>query len=228
GADSIEEMVLACRKLGYKYLCISDHSQSQVQAGGLDKRRLAEQVREIRKVNEQLTDILVLAGCEVDVFKDGALDFETDVLAELDFVTASPHSALSLKRPEATKRLIRAIEHPHVHSIGHPTGRLIGRRAGMELDIEAVAAAAAANDVALEINAHPMRLDLRDVHVRAAVAAGAKLVINTDAHSIAELALMRYGVVTARRGWAAAADVVNTYTPAKLKKWLKKQHKQKS
>ena len=132
------------------------------------------------------------------------------------------HSALSMPRREATARLIRAVEHPNVHCIGHPTGRLINSRAGMEIDIEELAAAAAANDVALEINAHYWRLDLRDTHVRAAVKAGAKIIINTDAHDIAGLDMMKYGVITARRGWAAPGDVINTYTPAKLGKWLKK------
>ncbi len=220
GANSIEEMIRACRDRGHKYLAITDHSKSQVQAHGLDEKRLAAHVAAIRKAAATFPDMLVLTGIEVDVFKDGRLDFEADVLAELDFVTASPHSALAQDRAGATKRLIRAIEHPHVRCIGHASGRLINARPGMEIDIEAIAAAAAANDVALEINAHPMRLDLRDTHVRAAVEAGAKLVINTDAHSVEQLGMMHYGVSTARRGWATAADVINTYTPARLTRWL--------
>ena len=220
GANSIEEMIRACRDRGYKYLAITDHSKSQVQARGLDEKRLASHVAAIRKAAAAFPDMLVLTGIEVDVFKDGTLDFEADVLAELDFVTASPHSALAQDRAGATKRLIRAIEHPHVRCLGHASGRLINLRPGMEIDIENIAAAAAANDVALEINAHPMRLDLRDTHVRAAIKAGAKLAINTDAHSVEQLDMMRYGVSTARRGWATADDVINTYTPARLKKWL--------
>ena len=220
GANSIEEMIQACRSRGYAYMAICDHSKSQIQANGLNEKRLGEHVKAIRKAAAKHKDILVLAGVEVDIFKDASLDFSADVLAELDFVTASPHSALSMGRKDATQRLIRAIENPHVHCIGHPSGRLINSRAGMELDIDEIAAAAAAHNVALEINAHYLRLDLRDTHVRAAVQAGAKIVINTDAHDIDQLDMMRYGVTTARRGWARPQDVVNTYSPAELKKWL--------
>jgi len=225
GHNSIEEMIEACRARGYQYMAVTDHSKSQVQANGLSERRLAEHCEAIRKAAKKYKDIVVMTGIEVDILKDGRLDFADDVLAELDFVTASPHSALSQKRDAATARLIKAIENPHVDVIGHPSGRLIGQRAGMELDIARIAAAAAANDTALEVNAHPMRLDLRDVHVRAAVEAGAKLLICTDAHDAApdgHLSLMPYGVHTARRGWARAADVVNTWPPAKLKKWLRR------
>ncbi len=221
GHNSLEEMIEACRERGYQYLAICDHSKSEIQANGLDEKRLAAQIEAIRAADKKHKDITVLAGCEVDIFKDGSLDFAADVLAELDFVTASAHSALSQGRKEATKRLIKAIEHPHVHCIGHPSGRLINKRAGMEIDIDELARAAAANDVALEINAHPWRLDLRDVHVRAAISAGARLIIATDAHSIDDLDLMKYGVTTARRGWATAGNVINTYPPSKLKKWLK-------
>jgi len=220
GRNTIEEMIEACRNRGYEYMCISEHSRGQVQANGLDARRLAAHAEAIRTAAEKYKDITVLVGCEVDIFKDGRLDFGASVLGELDFVTASAHSALSLGRAEATARLVRAIEHPHVHCIGHPSGRLINKRPGMEIDIELIARAAAANDVALEINAHYWRLDLRDVHVRAAVAAGAKVIISTDAHGIDDLDMMKYGVITARRGWARAGDVVNTYSLARLSKWI--------
>ncbi|MCJ7543864.1 MAG: DNA polymerase/3'-5' exonuclease PolX [Phycisphaerae bacterium] len=222
GRNSLEEMIEACRARGYAYMVIADHSQSQVQARGLDAKRLRQQVQVIRRLAAACKDIWVMTGIEVDIFKDGSLDFPPDVLAELDFVTASPHSALSQDSAGATRRLIRAIEHPCVHCIGHPSGRLLNARPGMELDIQAVAEAAAANRVALEINADPHRLDLRDLHVRAAVEAGATLVINTDSHSVDSLLLMRYGVMTARRGWAEPKDVLNTCTGAELKKWLAK------
>ncbi len=221
GRNTIEEMIDACRAKGYRCMAICDHSKSEVQANGLDEKRLAAHADAIRKAARKYKDITVLAGCEVDIFKDGSLDFWADVLAELDFVTASPHSALSLGRAEATSRLVRAIETPHVHCIGHPSGRLINRRAGMEIDIETIAHAAAANDVALEINAHPWRLDLRDTHARAAVAAGAKIIISTDAHDTGGLDLMKYGVLTARRGWVTADDVINTWPATKMKAWLK-------
>jgi len=220
GHNSIAEMIAACRARGYRYMAICDHSKSQIQANGLDAERLAEHVDAIRSAGKKFDDIVVLAGVEVDIFKDGQLDFPADVLEGLDFVTASPHSALSQGRAEATRRIIRAIEQPHVHCIGHPSGRLINKRAGMEIDIDRIAAAAAANNVALEVNAHYMRLDLRDTHVRAAISAGAKIVINTDAHHVSDLDMMKYGVVTARRGWATRADVINTYTPKKLRQWL--------
>ena len=223
GRNTIEEMIDACRAMGYEYMAITEHSRGQVQANGLDAARLARHVKAIRAAAKKYDDIKVLAGVEVDIHKDGRLDLPDDVLAGLDFVTASPHSALAAKGAEATDRLIRAIENPHVDVIGHPSGRLINRRPGMEIDIGRLVEAAAANDTALEINAHPMRLDLRDIHVRAAVAAGVKLVICTDAHAAdldGQLSLMRFGVDTARRGWARAADVVNTYTVSKLTKWL--------
>ena len=221
GLNTIEEMIAACRDRGYAYVAFCDHSKSQVQAHGLDEQRLAEQAAAIRKAARKYDDIVVLAGIEVDIFKDGSLDFEADVLKELDWVTASAHSALSLGRKEATRRLIRAIEHPQVNCIGHPSGRIIHGRPGMELDIEAIAKAAAKNGVVLEINAHYMRLDLRDTHVRAAIEAGAKICINTDAHSIADLDMMRYGVVVARRGWASRDDVLNTWPPDRLRAWLR-------
>ncbi|KKK92243.1 hypothetical protein LCGC14_2704880, partial [marine sediment metagenome] len=182
GRNSIEEMIQACRAMGYAYMAITEHSRSQAQANGLDEDRLARHVRAIRAAGRKHKDILVLAGIEVDILADGRLDFPDEVLAELDFVTASPHTALGQKRDQATRRLLKAVENPHVDVIGHPTGRLIGRRPGVEIDIDALARAAAANGTALEINAHPLRLDLRDVHVRAAIRAGAKLLICTDAH----------------------------------------------
>jgi DNA polymerase (family 10) len=220
GLNSIEEMIDACHARRYQYMVISEHSKAQVQARGLDEKRLAEHAAAVRKAAGKHKDILVLVGIEVDVFKDGSLDFAADVLAELDFVTASAHSALNMAGADATRRYVRAIEHPHVHCIGHPSGRLINSRPGMEIDIDRIADAAAANHVALEINAHPYRLDLRDTHVRAAIQRGASLAINTDAHSTGDLDYMRYGVITARRGWAQASNVINTLSPAELKKWI--------
>ena len=220
GENSIVEMIEACRSRGYKYMAICDHSKSQVQANGLDEKRLAKHAAAIRAAGAKYDDIIVLAGVEVDIFKDGSLDLEANSLGELDFVVASPHSALKMSGPEATERLICAIQSGRVHCIGHPTGRLINSRPAMEIDIEKLAVAAAKHNVALEINSHYMRLDLRDIHVRAAIAAGAKIIINTDAHSTADLDLMHYGVTTARRGWAEAKDIINTFTPQKFNKWL--------
>jgi DNA polymerase (family 10) len=222
GISTLDEMIAACRDRGYKYMAICDHSKTQIQAHGLDEKRLRSQIDAIHKAAKKFADIEVFAGSEVDIFKDGHLDFEADVLAELDFVVASPHSALSMGREETTKRLIRAIEQPGVCVIGHPSGRMINSRPGLELDIDAVAHAAAANGVALEINSQPVRLDLRDTHVRAAIKAGAKIIISTDAHNTNELDLMRFGITTARRGWATPADIVNTMPLAEFKKWMKK------
>lgn len=225
GAGSIEEMIESCRELGYKYLAITDHSRSQPQTGGLSPQAVLEHAAKVRAAAKKHPDMLVLAGTECDILKDGKLDYPDDVLAQLDFVLAAPHAFLTMKGPEATERLIRAIENPYVHAIAHPTGRLIGSRSGMDIDIEKVAAAAATHNVALEINANPLRLDLRDVHVHAAVAAGARLLICTDSHipgTTGELALMHFGVATARRGWATVADVLNAWPAEKLKTWLAK------
>ncbi len=222
GVNTIDEMIAACRDRGYRYLCISDHSKSQVQAGGLDEQRLSQHAAAIRDQAAAFSDMLVLVGIEVDIFKDGSLDFDDRTLEALDFVVGSPHSALSQKRAAATARILRAIESPVVHCIGHPSGRLIGRREGMDLDIETIAAAAAEHDTALEINASDSRLDLRDVHVRAAIQAGAKIIINTDAHATDELDAMDYGVLTAQRGWARKEDIINTWTPEQLQTWLRR------
>jgi DNA polymerase (family 10) len=222
GLNTIDEMIDAARARGYKALCISDHSKGQPQANGLDERRLAEHIGEIRAAAARHKDMLVLAGAEVDILKDGTLDYADDVLARLDVVVASCHSQLKMNRRESTDRLLRAMDNPHVNIIGHPSGRLVNGRSGMDIDVEALARAASQRGVALEINADPARLDLRDVHVRAAVAAGAKLAINSDAHSIGGLALMRYGVLVARRGWATAADVINTLPPRELEAFLRR------
>jgi DNA polymerase (family 10) len=225
GEGTIAEMIDSCRQRGYAYMAITDHSHSERQANGLDEKRLAEHVAAIHQAAAASKDILVLAGSEVDILKDGELDYPKGVLAELDFVLAAPHSFLASKGDEPTARIIRAIENGRVHAVAHPTGRLINRRGGMEIDIVKVARAAAANDVALEINADPMRLDLRDVYARSAIEAGAKIIINTDTHNVGphgSLANMAYGVATARRGWATAADVVNTWPVGRFRGWLAK------
>jgi DNA polymerase (family 10) len=157
---------------------------------------------------------------ELNIGADGSLDYPDDVLAGFDLCVASIHSAFRLSRDEQTRRLIRAIEHPAVHVIGHPSGRRLDRREGVDFDVEAVAEAAARNGVALEINAHPWRLDLRDDHVRWARACGARFVISTDAHSVDELANMRFGVGTAQRGWAGPAEVINTWPLERLLAFL--------
>ncbi len=203
----------------YKYICITDHSKSSAIANGLSARQLAQQVEQIRKLNEQLKDITILAGSEVDILADGSLDFDNKLLSELDFVIASIHSGLASSREKVTMRTLKAMDNPYVNCIGHPTGRLIGQREPMDVDIAAVIKHAAQTHTALEVNANPYRLDLKDIHCRMAAEAGVKLVIATDAHSVENLGLMHYGVATAARGWVTRNDVLNTYSAAKLKSW---------
>jgi DNA polymerase (family 10) len=221
GLATIEEMIAGCRDRGYRAMAITDHSHSEHQANGLDAKRLAAHAKAIHQAAKKFPDMLVLASCEVDILKDGSLDFDEAVLKELDFVLVSPHAALNMTGAAATDRLLRAIESGLVHCLGHPTGRLINERPGMEIDIDRLAKAAAKHNVALEVNADPARLDLRDAHVRAALAAGARLMINTDAHSVPALKNMHFGVTTARRGWATAKDVINTWSVRDFKQWLK-------
>jgi DNA polymerase (family 10) len=218
---SIRELAERAAARGFHTIAVTDHSRSQVQANGLDADRLRRHVDAIREVAAELAGtITVLTGSEVDILADGSLDYDDDVLALLDVVVASPHAALSQDPKKATDRLVRAIEHPAVNIIGHPTGRLVLRREGLHPDIETLAAAAAEHDVALEINANHWRLDLRDVHVRTALAAGARLAIDCDVHGEGDFDMLRYGVMTARRGGATAKDVVNCLGREDLLAWL--------
>lgn len=223
GTCSIEEMVAESKRHGYQYIAITDHSKSQFQANGLKADRLLEHIKAIHAVAKDAakSGMLVLAGSEVDILADGSLDYEDDILAQLDWVVASPHAALTQEMEPATQRLIKAISNPYVHLIGHPTGRLIPSRRGLEPDMAKVIFAAARAGVALEINAHYYRLDLRDIHARMAVEAKVPLCINTDAHDLAGFDVMIYGILTARRAWATPADVLNAWPLDKFKKWLK-------
>jgi DNA polymerase (family 10) len=221
GHASIEAMAEAAIALGYDYLAITDHSKSQVIAHGLSASDLLKHVKQIRKAAEQYQkQITLLAGAEVDILADGKLDYEDAILAELDIVIASPHAALSQTQDKATARLLRAIENKYVTVIGHPTGRLIGRRAGLPLDFPKIFAAAAQAGVALEINAGWPRLDLNDLRARAAVEAGAKLAIDTDAHSTQGLKEIDLGIDMARRGWVRAKEVINCWPLEKLKAFI--------
>jgi DNA polymerase (family X) len=222
GRDGIDAMIVAAKARGFEYVAITDHSKGQVQAKGLSEERLLEHVAAIRRAARRHHGIAVLAGAEVDIRKDGTLDYSDEVLARLDLVVASPHSALSSSGPEATQRLVRAAEHPRVNVIAHPTGRIVLGRRGMEIDIDALARAAARCSVALEINAETSRLDLRAEHVRAAVAAGAKLAVDSDAHDSGGYDVLPLGVATARRGWAARGDVINAWPVEALRAFLAK------
>jgi DNA polymerase (family 10) len=217
GDCDIPELVEAARALGYEYICITDHSKSSAIANGLSARRLAQQIRQIRKLSATVKGMTIFTGCEVDILANGKMDFEDELLAELDFVVASVHSGMVSPREKVTRRTLKAMDNPYVTCIGHPTGRLIGQREAMDLDMEAVIEHAAQTHTALEVNANPWRLDLKDTHCRMAIEAGVKLVIGTDAHSANGLGLMGFGVATAGRGWATKADVLNTLSAAKVK-----------
>lgn len=221
GEMSIKESAAIAKERGFHTLAITDHSKSSAVAGGLSPERLREQIKEVRAADKATEGVSILAGSEVDILVDGRLDYDDDLLAELDVVVASPHAGLKAKPAQATKRLLKAIEHPLVHVLGHPTGRLIERRPGLEPAMDEIIAAAIEHDVALEINAHWMRLDLRDTHVRAAVEAGCKLAINCDVHHPSDYDNLRYGVLTAQRGWLTPDLCVNTWPKKKLHAWLK-------
>jgi len=218
GRNSIEEIAEACKALGYKYVGIADHSQSLTVAHGLSEERLAEQIELIRKINKKLKGFRVLAGTEVDIRSDGTLDFPDELLAELDFVIAAIHSGFKQSRKRLTARVRSAMENPHVSILAHPSGRLIGRREPLDLNMVEVLEIAKETGTAVELNAHDVRLDLKDVHLRKAKELGVKVAIGTDAHDISELSLMRYGVATARRGWLEPQDVLNTLPRTRLLK----------
>jgi DNA polymerase (family 10) len=221
GRADIAEMAQAARARGYEYVVISDHSPALKVFGGLTEKRFLEQMAAIREVNGRLKGITVLSGAEVDIRSDGSLDLPDALLARLDLVTASVHSAFKQRRETMTQRLISAIRNPHVDVIGHPTGRLIGSREPYDLDLDAVIREAGAHGKILEINAQPERLDLGDQACRRAKELGVRLAISTDAHSTDQLEYMRFGVAVARRGWLEGTDVLNAQPLRELKQWLK-------
>jgi DNA polymerase (family 10) len=209
GANTIEEMVAAARRLGREYIAITDHTRGLAMMGQ-DEKGIRKQIAAIDKLNKSLRGFRLLKGAEVNINKDGSLDIDDATLAKLDVVGVAIHSHLNLTRAEMTRRVIRAIENPHADILFHPTARILQKREPCDMDIDAVIAAAKRTGTALEIDAYPDRLDLRDEHVRKAVHAGVKLVIDSDAHSTHHLEFLDYGVATARRGWARKADVINT------------------
>jgi len=220
GRQTLLEMAQAAQARGLAYALVTDHSQGLGVARGLTVADLRRQRAEIEDVNRKIGGTFrLLAGTEVEVRADGALDFPDEVLAELDLVVAAVHSGLRQDREQVTARILAAIRSPHVDVIAHPTGRLIGEREGADMDMEAVFRAAAETGTALEINAYPTRLDLRDAHVRRAIELGVKLAINSDAHDVNGFAVLPLGVATARRGWAMAADVLNTCSVEEVLAW---------
>ena len=214
GTASIEEMALAAREAGYEYLAITDHSASFGFGDDVSPERLRAHMAAIRAVS--IEGLKLLAGSEVNILPDGSLDYEDELLAELDWVIASVHSSFRMDRAAMTERIVRAIEHPLVDAIGHPSGRKLSRRDPYEFDVERVIEAAARTGTMLEINANPDRRDLNEVNARAAAAAGIPIVINTDSHRAGGFAVARYGVATARRAWLTAPQVANTRPWAEL------------
>ncbi len=211
GADSIEAMARAARDAGLEYIAITDHTVSLAMVRGSDEVKLRRQMREIARLNGKLGGIRILSGAEVNIDKDGGLDVDDETLAQLDVVGIAVHSHFNLPRNEMTARIIRAMRNPHADILFHPTGRIIQKREPYDVDMDAIIAAAKETGTVLELDAYPERLDLRDEHVRRALAAGVPIVIDSDAHSVKHLPFpRRYGIDQARRGWATAADVLNT------------------
>jgi DNA polymerase (family X) len=220
GTATIEEMAMAAKALGYEFLAITDHSKALAMTNGLSEERLLAHVENVHRISDKLKGITLLAGSEVDILPDGRMDYDDDVLKELDIVIASPHVSLRQDAKKATDRLLRAINNRYVNVIGHPTGRLINGREGLPLDLEPIFKAAAETGTAMEINASYPRLDLSDVNAKNAKEAGVMISINTDAHSTGEFYLMPFGIDVARRAWLTPKDVINCMSLPALKRFL--------
>ena len=222
GDASLEEMARGALERGYQYVAITDHSPQVAVAQGLDAEALRQQIDEIDRLNDELEGLTILKAIEVDILEDGSLDLPDNILARLDLRICSVHSYFGLSREKQTERIIRAMDNPNFSILAHPTGRRIGERPAYDVDLERVMGAAVERGCFMEINANPERLDLDDIHARMAKDMGLKLAINTDAHSIAELDFMRFGVGQARRGWLEAHDVLNTRSWPSLKELLER------
>ena len=219
GGATLEEMVAGAVERGMEYLAVTDHTEALGVAGGLTDDELLELVEDVRALDED-SDLRLFAGAEANILKDGSLDVSDDVLEQLDVVVASVHGAMRMDTEEATERLVSAVNHDDVDVLGHPSGRLINSREGYDYDFDAVLEAAEKEGVALELNANPRRLDIRETQVKRCVEAGVPVAVNTDAHTPSEYDYVEYGVATARRGWAEAGDVLNTRTVEELEDWL--------
>jgi DNA polymerase (family 10) len=222
GRDDVEAMALAARAAGLSYLAITDHSQALAMANGLDEREALAHAQHVRDVSERIDGIRLLTGIECDIKADGTLDLADDCLAQLDVVVASVHSALQQSETQMTERILRAMESPFVHIIGHPTSRLLLRRNAYRVDLDAILDAAAERHIALEINSQVDRLDLGDVQARHAASRGVKIVVSSDSHSKAAYGLLKWGVTVARRAWLSPADVLNTRPIEELLAGLKR------
>ncbi|MBI2550151.1 DNA polymerase/3'-5' exonuclease PolX [Candidatus Woesearchaeota archaeon] len=222
GGNSLGDMVAAAKQLGYEYIAITDHSKSERIAHGLSIEDMEKWLKEIRAASAKIKGIKVLAGSEVDILPNGELDFPDDLLKKMDVVVGSVHSRFKSTKEEMTKRILTALDNRHLDILGHPTGRMIGKREPYEVDLKRIFAAAAEKKILLEINAHPDRTDLKDVHAREAKGFGCKFVINTDSHSTENLKFMDLGVAIARRAWLSAEDVVNTRPLRELPKFFRR------
>ncbi|HAP39722.1 MAG TPA: DNA polymerase/3'-5' exonuclease PolX [Nitrospira sp.] len=222
GRHSLKEMADAARRRGLRYLAITDHSRRLTMARGLTPARLSAQMDEIDRLNRDLTDIRLLKGIEVDILEDGSLDLPDDVLGRLDLVVGAVHSRFTLSKQKQTDRILKAMDHPHFSILAHPSGRLIGRREPYDVDMVRIIRKARERDCFLEVNAHPERLDLTDIHCQMAREEGVLLAVNSDAHSTADLDDRRYGVGQARRGWLRKADVLNTRSYAEVTRLLRR------
>jgi len=216
GKASVEEMAEAAKQRGYEYILITDHSKAVTIANGLDEKRAEENIKRIHAARKEVKGIEIWAGAEVDIMGDGKLDYPDELLKQFDIVLVSVHSRMTMPAEEMTARLLKALENPYVRILGHPTGRQILRRDPFQFDVEKVFEAAKKRGVILELNGNPERLDLSDRHVKLAKERGMKIIISTDAHHPSHFDLMRYGVLTARRGWLEKKDVLNTLPPEKL------------
>lgn len=221
GAHDIKEMLTTARELNYSYMAITDHSRSLPISGGLSKEKLIAQSHIIDELNSELDDFRIFKGSEVDILKDGSLDYEDEVLSELDIVIASVHSNFKMDKEKQTERIMKAAKNEHVDIIAHLTGRLLNRRSGYELDLDKILETAARNKIILEINSHPDRLDIDAQTARQAKDRGIKIAINSDAHHKNDLRLLKYGIFNARRGWLAKSDVVNTWDIEQLMNYLR-------
>jgi DNA polymerase (family 10) len=218
GKLSLEELAGTGTQFGYEYILCSDHSATLGIAHGLDENAVKKQAHEIELVNRS-SSCRIIHGIEVDILADGSLGLSSAALADLEIVIASVHSGFSQERDVMTRRVLSAIDHEHVDIIGHPTGRILGKREPYEIDMERIIERARDTGTALECNASPYRLDLDDSFIRAAIGKGIKIAVGTDAHDVSEFSHMRYGVVTCRRGWATRSDVLNTYSLSRLMEW---------
>jgi DNA polymerase (family 10) len=222
GHNTIEEMARAAQQLGFTYIAITEHSKRLTVTHGLDEKRLLQQIEEIDCLNQRLKGITVLKGIEVDILEDGSLDLPDPILAQLDLVIGAIHSKFHLSRAKQTTRILMAMDHPHFSMLAHPSGRLLEQREPYDVDMARIIHQASERGCYLELNAHPERLDLLDTHCRMAKEAGVLVSINSDAHTIADLANLKYGIGQARRGWLEKRDVLNTLPLQEVRRLLKK------